>query len=113
MPDDLMDGVMVDEILFSGPVRSIPIAATGANMPIVKRKAELVGWSFVETTGAASAAVDIIDGGDANGAPIATITLNASESVRDTIGSPGILAKSGVFLKVVSGSVRGAVWLRL
>lgn len=70
----------------------------------------LAGWSFRESTGTASAQFDLIDGNDATGVLLASISLAAGESTRDTIGGHLLTIRTGLFLAVVSGSVIGAVW---
>lgn len=95
------------------PVISLPIAATGAGGSLTQRPCRLYGWSFVETTGAAAAAFDLIDGGSAAGAEISPFTLTAGQSTRDWLGQPGLLIQSGLSLAVTAGTVRGAVWVLL
>lgn len=72
----------------------------------------IMGWSLRETTGAAGAVVDIFDGQDATGQILATLSLVASESTRDWLGPDGIETDIGVFVRVNSGAVSGAVWIR-
>lgn len=95
------------------PVIPVPIAATAAGLAITARPCRLYGWSLVETTGAAIAACDLIDGGAAAGTEITPITLSAGQSTRDWLGRPGLLVQSGLFLNVTAGTVRGAVWILL
>ena len=50
-----------------------------------------MGWSFIETTGAAAATLELFDGSSTGGATIAV--------------------RVSLFLNVISGSIRGAVWV--
>lgn len=70
----------------------------------------VTGWAFRETTGTAGAVLEIIDGIDANGNLIAPITLLANESTRDLQGIVPLGVEMGIFVHVVSGSVKGALW---
>lgn len=70
----------------------------------------VTGWAFKETTNSAGASFNIVDGQDNTGGIVAPITLNTNESIRDLTGPGGLAFRSGVFIHVVSGSVRGSVW---
>lgn len=73
----------------------------------------LYGWAVAETTGAASAAIRLRDGLDANAEVIARINLLASESDRDTFTPHGIIVSTGhLWLEVLSGSVEGVLFWR-
>lgn len=81
--------------------------ATGV---IVSGELLLAGFSFRETTGVSAAVLDLIDGGDAGGQFIATVALTPGQSVRDRLPAPGIHCEVGLFLSLVSGTVKGACW---
>ncbi len=95
------------------PVEAIPFVLPAASRQITQRPCRLYGVGVTETTGQTSAAVQLIDGGDANGTLVTDITLVPSESTRDWYGQPGIRVRSGLFLNVLSGTVRGVVWALL
>lgn len=92
------------------PVRTLPIVGTAANVDITNRPCRLYGYQFIEITGSSPAVIRLLDGGDVNGAEIVSIALTAGQSTRDWFGQPGLLVESGVFLNVVSGAIRGAIW---
>lgn len=92
------------------PAFTLPVPATTVSQNLIARGTLVIGYSFVETTGAAPASIDLIDGNDANGAVVAVITLDPGQSIRDTFSGDGVYFQSGPFLKVNSGSVRGAIW---
>lgn len=71
----------------------------------------LAGWSLRETTGAAVAQVDLIDGGDANGVMVGSIALAAGGAITATMGGHLLVIRSGLFLAVNAGSVTGALWV--
>lgn len=91
-------------------VQTLPILARTTDLNAIGRGTLLLGFSFIESTGVASAEVDILDGNDANGALVAAVSLQAGQSTRDTFGTHGVYCQSGPFLHVVSGSIRGALW---
>lgn len=71
----------------------------------------LMGWSVSETTGLAAASFDLYDGLDATGIMIASIALTAGQSTRDYLGPWGIMLRTGLFLDMLTGTVKGSVWL--
>lgn len=90
--------------------KPISCGATTTNYTFISRGGRLYGWSFEETTGAAVAQLELIDGSSDSGDRIVPITLLANESTRDWLGRPGIQITRGVYLKVVAGSVRATIW---
>lgn len=73
----------------------------------------VMGWSLRETTGAASAVAEIYDGNDTTGQLITTISMTSNESTRDWLGPNGVECSRGIYVAVVSGSIKGTVWARL
>lgn len=71
------------------------------------------GVTLTVTTSTSGAVCDLIDGSDANGAVLAAVGLGAGLSTDQSFGGAGIPFDSGLFLNVASGSVRGAVYVRL
>lgn len=59
------------------PTIAINVPATAAGVRLTTRDCLLVGWSLRETTGAAPALVELIDGGDTTGSPVAEIAIPA------------------------------------
>jgi hypothetical protein len=84
-----------------------PASATGAAVP---GECVLAGFAFAESTGAASATVDLFDGGGTGGQFICRVNLVASESVRESLPFPGVHCEVGLFVNVVAGTVLGSVW---
>lgn len=95
------------------PVETIPLALPAVSGQITQRPCRLYGFGFTEITGAVNAAVQLLDGGNSGGALITDVALVPAESTRDWYGRPGILVQSGLFLNVLSGSIRGSVWALL
>ena len=91
-------------------VRFLPVPVTTVSVPVFAGDSRVTGWSFKETTGAAPAELWLIDGNDANGNPFAFITLTANQSVRDVTNDAGLTVTTGLFVRVVSGSVQGSIW---
>lgn len=91
---------------------ALTVPATGSQK-VLGGPGLLMGWSFLESTGAAGATVEVWDGGDTTGQLVTAISLVAGESTRDWLAGDGILLQVGLFVNVISGSVRGALWVRL
>lgn len=101
----------VPEIVRPRPLRSFPIGViAAAGKIIVNGGVYLAGWSLRETTGAAVAQLDLIDGGDAGGVMVASIGLLAGESKVSTFGGHLLTVQNGLFVAVNAGSVTGALW---
>jgi hypothetical protein len=99
------------EAVPGGPItRLVPIPATTVSVPIFAGNSLITGWSFKEATGAAPAECWLIDGNDIGGQPFAFITLLAGQSIRDLTAYWGVNCTTGLFLRVISGSVQGSVW---
>jgi hypothetical protein len=92
------------------PAQPTTILTTTTSRQIVSGACVIVGWSFVEPTNAAPAAFELWDGTSAAGDIITTITLVTNESTRDLVGVQGLLVENGVYLSVLSGTVRGSLW---
>ena len=95
------------------PAQAVAFPATTGSVVSLGGPCLVMGWGFLETTGAAGAVLEIYDGQDTTGELVVPISLLASESVRDWNAGDGIYCSRGVFVRVVSGTVRGAVWVRL
>ncbi len=95
------------------PVVSLDLGTLAASRIVNSRRCILVGWALIEATGAASAEVDFRDGQDATGSMLAPVALSPGQSVRDTLPPGGVAADAGLFAQVVSGSVRGTVYMVL
>lgn len=90
----------------------IAVPVTAVPVPCQLQGSQLIGgWSFIETTGAASATLQLVDGGSAQGTVLAEIGLSPGQSVRDLAPGDGLLLQTGLFINVTAGSVRGAVWM--
>lgn len=92
------------------PASTIPTAAVAVSGQMLNGAALIFGWSFRETTNAAIATVELYDGTSTGGALITSITLAINESTRDLMGGNGLEILTGIYLNVVAGSVKGAVW---
>jgi hypothetical protein len=93
------------------PLLSFPVGVVvGPGKAIVTGDVYLAGWSLRETTGAAVAQVDLIDGNDATGVIIASIALAAGASESRPLGGHLMTVRNGLFVAVNAGSVTGALW---
>lgn len=95
------------------PVTALPFGPTGGTLQVTANQGILMGFAAIETTGAASATFDIIDGGDANGPSLLPVSLQPGQSTRDTFSSWGVWIQRGLTVKVSAGSVRGILYVIL
>lgn len=91
--------------------RMLPVPATVADVAISNTQEIIVGWSFVETTGLAPATVQLLDGVDSGGVGGIEIALSTGQSATENTGGWCLRFSRGVFLNVITGSVRGSVWV--
>lgn len=92
-----------------GEVETLPIATTTVSQQLYSGRGLVVAANLVETTGAATALVDLLDGNDNNGTEFLPYALLQSESARDQFAPWGFTIQRGLFLRVTTGSVRGSV----
>jgi len=91
--------------------RSVPAGIFVADGAAFNGPCQLYGWSIAETTGAATASLNLRDGGDANSPKIALVNLLAAESTRDWFSGPGLWCQTGVFVDWISGSIDLTLYL--
>ena len=89
----------------------VTIGTTAASVLILSRGVWVCGFTLRETTGGASADVDLIAGAIGSSDILATVTLTAGQSCRDVLPGRGVYCNDGVSLLVNAGSVRGALWV--
>lgn len=87
---------------------TIPISGADQSMGDHPNVAWYLGFTLRETTGTDGAVVEIYDGSSTSGELIEVITLSPNESDRVWMPS-GIKVESGLYIEIVSGSVRGCV----
>jgi hypothetical protein len=95
------------------PVVPIQIPTTAVSVAVVGKACLLVGWSFEETTGGATAALEVRAGDSTSGAFVAGVALASGGASTDATCNEGILCESGVGVTRLSGSFKGAVWVRI
>lgn len=86
------------------------IIAGGQSGRLSNSPGRLAGYALRETAGAA-AVVRLLDGPDANGDMLLSLSLAANESTRDWYLPGGISFTQGLFVVVVSGAIEGNVYL--
>ena len=90
----------------------VPIPVTTVSQVLISGAVGLVGWSLRETTGAAVATVEFVDGGSAGGTIIGEVSLAAGASDTEPVSDKGVLARQGIYMRVIAGSVTGAIYVR-
>lgn len=92
------------------PSQIVSVPTTTTSVQLVNGACLVTGWSWRETTNSAGATIELYDGTGTGGNLLASITLVANESTRDLTATNGVVAENGVYLSVVSGSIKGALW---
>lgn len=100
-----MAGLEIEITVANVAVVSVP--TTTVSQLIAAGRCWLAGWSLRETTGAAPAQVEFTSGGS----PVGESSMLANGSDTHWLGDHGIGVHGDVTLNVVSGSVRGAVYV--
>jgi hypothetical protein len=99
-------------MIYADSASSITVPATGSQQ-VHSGASLLMGWSLFETTGTGAAVVEIYDGYDAGAQLLVVIALSPGQSTRDWLAGGGLLSREALFVRVVSGTVRGVAWTRL
>ena len=95
-----------------GPVSDpLNFPTTTASETLLNRAGILAGWSIYETTGSATATVDLYDGTGNGGVFMARISLGNGAVSTQAVGTIPLRFSNGLALVVVSGSVAGSVWV--
>lgn len=87
----------------------VPLGTFTGYKQAIGGDAVFVYYVITESTGAAPAVIQFIDGGDANGVLLGQINLLAGQSVNDQFGPFGVVCRAGVGVNVISGSVLAVV----
>ncbi len=91
------------------PAQLLPFAATSADLTLYTGLMVLRGWSFAETAGA-TASFALYDGADDTTVQVVPINLIANETTRDLITGNGLLIRTGLFLEMFSGTIKGTIY---
>lgn len=100
------------DVLDRGGVIYSPVGFPATGNPGVQPFAGAVllgSWSFTETTGTAAAVVELHNGNDVNSSLVVAYNLNPGQSVYDLAPGDGLQCTIGVFVAVVSGTVKGSL----
>lgn len=85
---------------------------SGAALTVLDFAVVLYGWAATETSGSATAAVNVYDEASHTGPIVLPIRLAAGESAESWYGPGGIRFRNGVHINVASGAAQGAVFYR-
>lgn len=92
--------------------KAVPVPTTTSDKTPYTTRGQLTGWSFRETTGSATATVELYDGSSTGDILLASIALASAGTAQQGPGSSGVRIRNGVYLHVVSGSVKGTLYIR-
>lgn len=102
-----MTDIDVEITVANVTVISVPVTAT--SQEIASGRVWLAGWSLRETTGAAAASVEFTSGGN----PIGESSMISGGSDTNWLGANGVIINGDVTLNVITGSVKGAVYVAI
>lgn len=91
----------------SGDIDVISVPVTTVSVTLLEGGGFLAGWSLRETTGAATATVEVTSGGN----PVAEISLSSGGSDTQWLGDHGVEVNQDITMDVISGSVAGAFYV--
>lgn len=91
------------------PPVSIPIPTTTTSKRLYTLGCRVARLSLAETTGGGAAKVEIYDGSNDQGTLVSVIDLASGTSYNDHFKMYQFPIFNGLYLKVVSGSVKGSV----
>lgn len=94
------------------PTIIIPIPTLGASGLILSRPGILCGLALRETAGAA-AVFDLVDGLDNLADTGMPISLAANGQMQLNVGADGPFFVRGFYLNRTSGSIKGALWVKV
>lgn len=90
--------------------RPITFAGGPGTYPLIGQRCHLVGWSIIETSGAAVASLAIINGTTAGAPAVAPINLAIGGMSALTAPLAGILCDAGLAVVVTAGAVSGTLF---
>lgn len=93
------------ELVWVPHVRPVPYNST------LPGRIRLFGYSVKESTGAATAELDIYNGADTTGLLAIPIPLAAGQAAEDWFGPQGLHLDVGILGHVASGSVTGSLFV--
>lgn len=102
----------VFKYLLTRPTISIPIVTLAATKLLYSGPCILAGWSIIEQAGAATV-WDIFDGDDSTGQLVGALGLAGGGASVVGPGPDGPYCKIGLTLARISGTIRGAIWVKI
>lgn len=113
MPQSGEYGVTIAEWIVNGPVIPVSFPAITGGYTLVHTSADVCGWTIREATGTDTAQVELFDGADPTGVPLARLSIPAGHTSVVSTGFMGVRARAGVHVMVTSGLADGVVWVRI
>lgn len=94
------------------PIIAIPVNIANGGQVVVEGAGILIGWAFRETA-AQVTPVDFYDGRGTGGNGLGSTSLAASGANAQSVGVAGAMFKGGLFIQAGTGTIKGAVWVRI
>lgn len=90
----------------------IPFVGAGASLSITPGPLVFVGFAVIETTGAAGAQFDFVNGTTNNGQTVVARAIGLGQSDDFECPDGGLYLDVGLFVNMLAGSIRGTVFIR-
>lgn len=91
------------------PTEAIAWTASGS---VLTRAGVCAGWSVADDAAGSGGRAELYDGADANSQLLDTIVVAATGADRVWFAVPGLLVRQGLYVRVVSGTLHGSVYVR-
>lgn len=92
---------------------TVPLTTGPAGLDLFQGTGHWCGWALIDPSGTVAAVVEIYDGMDVGGQLMCVAGVSAGASAAPIFEPEGVSFHIGLFLNVVSGTVRGVIWARL
>lgn len=100
----------VEDMTALPAAKSVTWTSGQASNQLLSTAALIMGWSALETSGAAASSGQLVDGGDVNGQVIGNWGLGAGLAATVPIPPPGLMCKTGLYVHLKSGAATVTVW---
>jgi len=94
------------------PAHHVEWTLNAASSTVIGFSVVLFGWAATETSGSATASVDVYDASDHVGVAVLPVRLASGESAEAWYGPNGVWFKNGVHHNVSPGQAKGSVFFR-
>lgn len=92
---------------------TVPLLAGPITKQLHQGVGRWLGWALIDPSGVTPAVVELYDGMDVNSQLLCVAGVAAGASAQPILEFEGVAFTRGLFLNVVSGTIRGVLYARL